>query len=159
MAAKKKRQFCYDYPRPSVTVDIAVLKRASRKLQVLLIRRRDDPFAGRWALPGGFVNEDEPIAAAARRELEEETCVSGVELTQLGAYGDPGRDPRGWTVSVLHYCLVDGAAVNPKAADDAAEAQWFPLDDLPPLAFDHDKMIAAVRRRFSPRPRGGEGRG
>jgi 8-oxo-dGTP diphosphatase len=146
MARKKRRRHSNDYPRPALTVDIAVLKRASRKLHVLLIRRKHDPFAGRWALPGGFVNEDEPIAAAAGRELEEETCVRGVKLTQLGAYGDPGRDPRGWTVSVLFFCLVKANSVRPKAADDAAEARWFPLDALPPLAFDHDKMLAAVRR-------------
>jgi 8-oxo-dGTP diphosphatase len=150
MARKKGRKHSYDYPRPALTVDIAVLKRSSRKLQVLLIRRKHDPFAGRWALPGGFVDENETLEAAARRELEEETCVRGVKLTELGAYGDPGRDPRGWTVSVLFYCLVKPHTVRPKAADDAAQAQWFPLAALPPLAFDHDKMLAAVRRRVGP---------
>jgi 8-oxo-dGTP diphosphatase len=159
MARKKGRQHSYDYPRPALTVDIAVLKRSSRKLQVLLIRRKHKPFAGRWALPGGFVDENETLEAAARRELEEETCIRGVELTELGAYGDPGRDPRGWTVSVLFYCVVKANAVRPKAADDAAQAQWFPLAALPPLAFDHDKMLAAVRRRFSPLPSAGEEQG
>lgn len=153
MAAKTKRPFCYAFARPSVTVDIAALKREGKRDYVLLIRRGKEPYQGHWALPGGFVDENEPLAAAARRELEEETGVRGVELTQLGAYGDPGRDPRGWTVSVLFYCVVKAKAVRPKAADDAAQAQWFPLAALPPLAFDHDKMLAAVRREAGPKSR------
>src|SRR5215213_10075483 len=95
----------YDYPRPSVTVDVVIVTREPTP-RVLLIRRKKDPFAGAWALPGGFVDADEPLAAAAKRELKEETGVDDVDLEQLAAFGDPGRDPRGWTVSVVFLARV-----------------------------------------------------
>jgi 8-oxo-dGTP diphosphatase len=139
-----ERGYTYDHPRPTLTVDIIVLTRDS-PAHVLLIRRGDDPFAGAWALPGGYVNHEEPLETAARRELREETSLEVGELEQLNAFGDPGRDPRGWTVTVAFVTLVDAGQVQPKAGDDAAATAWHPLDRLPNLAFDHDKILERAR--------------
>lgn len=147
MPARSARRFSYDYPRPALTVDLVVASREPR-VRVLLIRRRRDPFAGSWALPGGFVDENEPLDAAARRELEEETGVRLTHLEQLHTFGDPGRDPRGWTVSVAYLARVNPPEVKPKAADDAAEVGWFPLDDLPALAFDHAAILDRAHRKI-----------
>jgi 8-oxo-dGTP diphosphatase len=138
----------YDYPRPSVTVDVVIVTREASP-RVLLIRRKKEPFAGTWAIPGGFVDPGETLVAAAERELREETGVENVALEQLAAFGDPGRDPRGWTVSVAFLARVapDTAAA---AADDAAEVGWHPLDNLPPrLAFDHGKILARAQARLT----------
>jgi 8-oxo-dGTP diphosphatase len=138
----------YDYPRPSVTVDVIILTQEPRP-KVLLIRRKKEPFAGTWAIPGGFVDPGETLAAAAERELREETGVTHVSLEQLAAFGDPGRDPRGWTVSVVFMACVP-ADTMATAADDAAEAGWHFLDDLPsPLAFDHDKILVRAKARLA----------
>jgi 8-oxo-dGTP diphosphatase len=150
MAKAKKYQ--YAYPRPALTVDIVVLTSGSPR-RVLLIRRKHDPFAGRWALPGGFVNEDEPLDVAARRELREETGLKVTALEQVLACGDPGRDPRGWTVTVVYRTTVKADAVKPKAADDAAEAAWYRLDELPRMAFDHAKLLERVRKNRVKRQR------
>jgi 8-oxo-dGTP diphosphatase len=116
--------------------------------RVLLIQRKKDPFAGSWSLPGGFVEEDERISDAARRELVEETGVVVGDLEQLYTAGDPGRDPRGWTVSVAHLAQVDPNDLKPVAADDASAVGWFPLDELPALAFDHAMILARARARL-----------
>jgi 8-oxo-dGTP diphosphatase len=150
MSRKKKPRFTYDYPRPAVTVDTVVVSR-ERRPRVLLIRRKHDPFAGKWAIPGGFVDEGEPLEAAARRELREETGVAVAELEQVRAFGDPGRDPRGWTISVAYLTRVDPSSVQPRAADDAAEVGWHPLDELPPLAFDHAAILAVARTMLKSR--------
>jgi 8-oxo-dGTP diphosphatase len=148
MPAKKK--FSYEYPRPALTVDLALVTR-ERRPRVLLIQRKKDPFAGLWALPGGFVEENEPLAAAGRRELQEETGVEVDEIEQLYTAGDPGRDPRGWTVSVAFLARVDAEQVKPVAADDAAAADWFPLEKLPKLAFDHAMLLGRVKARLADR--------
>ncbi len=148
MSTSHRQKHTYDYPRPALTVDIVIATREARP-RVLLIQRKHDPFAGKWALPGGYVESGERISDAARRELKEETGVDADELEQLYTAGDPGRDPRGWTVSVLHLAQVDPTAVNPVAADDAAKVGWFPLDELPPLAFDHDMLLARARARLA----------
>lgn len=132
--------FSYRYARPSLTVDAVVLSDGEPP-EVLLIRRRDEPFAGMWALPGGFVDEGERLIEAAARELVEETGVSGARLVQVGAYGDPGRDPRGWTVSVAYRARVAKGAVAPEAGDDAAALDWHRVDALPEMAFDHAQII------------------
>jgi 8-oxo-dGTP diphosphatase len=140
------KQYCYDYPRPSVTVDVVVVTR-ERSPRVLLIRRKHAPFEGRWALPGGFIDMDETLEASARRELLEETGLRPRKLAQLATFGDPGRDPRGRTVSVVYLAEV-GRAAAASAGDDAAEAAWFPLRRLPPLAFDHRDILRLARRHL-----------
>jgi 8-oxo-dGTP diphosphatase len=120
--------------------------------RVLLIRRKNQPFEGRWALPGGFVDPHEPLEDAARRELWEETNVEPARLEQLHTFGAPGRDPRGWTVSVAYLAILEeGAAqaLQPQAGDDAAEVGWFDLCDPPPLAFDHADILACAREKLA----------
>jgi 8-oxo-dGTP diphosphatase len=147
MPSHNRSPFSYDYPRPALTVDLAITTREANP-RVLLIRRRKAPFAGSWAMPGGFVDENERLEDAARRELEEETGASVAELEQLYTAGDPGRDPRGWTVSVVYLAQVEPNAFKPKAADDAEAVGWFPLDNLPPLAFDHAMILARAQARL-----------
>ena len=150
MAGKRPKKFTYDYPHPALTVDVVLATREPRP-RVLLIQRKKDPFAGSWALPGGFVEEDEKLADAARRELKEETGLDGDDIEQLYTAGDPGRDPRGWTVSVVYLARVDAKQLKPVAADDAKAVGWFPLDKLPKLAFDHAMLLARVRARLADR--------
>lgn len=137
--------YTYEYPRPAFSADTVVLRDGAGGREVLLIRRGAEPYLGRWALPGGFVEEMERPAHAARRELAEETGLRPAgELTQLGAYAEPGRDPRGWIVTAVYVVELgpdEDAAV--EGGDDAAEAAWFPVDGLPsPLAFDHADIVA-----------------
>ncbi len=138
----------YPYPRPALTADAVVFTIQDQKLHVLLIQRGGEPFAGLWALPGGFVEEGESAADGVRRELEEEAGVRDVWFEQLRTFDAPGRDPRGWTVSVAHVALIDMARVQPIAADDAADARWWPTARLPALAFDHDAIIACALERL-----------
>src|SRR5689334_8829310 len=117
--------YCYEYPRPAVTVDLVVFALEGQGLRTLLIRRGKDPFAGRWALPGGFLDIDEPIEAAARREFREETGLDAPEVVEfLGAFGDPGRDPRGRTISLAHVAALRGPVPPPTGGDDASAAAW-----------------------------------
>jgi 8-oxo-dGTP diphosphatase len=145
---RAKKKYTYAYPRPAVTVDVVILTR-ERESRVLLIRRKHDPFAGLWAIPGGFVDMDETLEAAARRELQEETGVQTDALEQLHTFGDPGRDPRGRTISVVYLARMDPRRVKPIAADDAAEVGWHRLRQLPPLAFDHARILACARQRLA----------
>ena len=137
--------------RPSVTVDVVVIALLEGSHKVLLVERRKPPFQGCWALPGGFVEPDETLEAAARRELHEETGAQPARLEQLHTFGDPGRDPRGWTISVAYLAVVDGDEVqagNLQAGSDAETVCWFDLHDLPPLAFDHREIVACARQRL-----------
>ena len=138
-----------DYPKPSVTVDVVIITLRGEELQVLLVKRDLAPYKGRWAIPGGFVHLDESLESAARRELREETGVTDVYLEQLYTFGDPGRDPRGRVISVAYIALVP-APLTVEAGSDAREARWWPLKDLPALAFDHDKIVqlALTRLRY-----------
>lgn len=135
----------YEWPRPSVTADVALFRLAAEarapRVEVLLIRRGRPPFADTWALPGGFVDRDEDLPAAAARELAEETGVRGVRLEQVGVIGTPGRDPRGHTVTALYTAALPTRAAAVKAGDDAAAADWFSPDALPALAFDHGELV------------------
>ena len=168
--------YTYPYPRPAVTCDIVAFTMRADDLRVLLIQRKEAPFKGLWALPGGFVNENESLERAAARELHEETAMSGLKLEQLGAFGDPGRDPRGHTVTIVYmaFLLTEGKV---NAGDDASAAEWhsfrsLALDGLPPtasmppppkrgtrrrglrasgsvqLAFDHARVSAKAYRRL-----------
>jgi 8-oxo-dGTP diphosphatase len=154
-----RKPYCYEYPRPAVTVDLVAFARFGTDLRVLLIRRAREPFTGRWALPGGFLDIDEPIEAAARRELREETGldVSG-PIAFIGVFGDPGRDPRGRTISLAHAAVVPDSSHSIAGADDAAEAAWRDLRDARGLAFDHDAILAAalewLRQGVAQRDRG-----
>jgi 8-oxo-dGTP diphosphatase len=130
-----------------LTADVACFAEDGGRTYLLLIQRNHEPFAGRWALPGGFVNEDEGLEPAAARELREETGVEGLTLEQFGAYGDPGRDPRGHTVTVAYLARLS-RRVEAVGADDAAGAEWFPVDELPALAFDHDRIIADALAQY-----------
>jgi 8-oxo-dGTP diphosphatase len=137
--------FSYNYPRPALTVDCVVFGFDEGELKVLLIERGLEPFAGKWALPGGFVRVDESLEDAARRELREETGLSGVFLEQLYTFGDDvNRDPRERVVSVAYYALVPLAPHELLAATDARSAAWFAVAGLPSLAFDHDRIVAAA---------------
>ncbi|MDD5544529.1 MAG: NUDIX hydrolase [Acidobacteriia bacterium] len=140
------------YRNPAVTVDAVVFTRLQDVLWVLLIRRRRPPFKGRWALPGGFVNYDEPLDRAVRRELREETGVSRILLEQFYTFGNPRRDPRGRVISVSYWGSVRADRIQLKAGDDAAMVRWFRVNRLPPLAFDHaailKRALACLRRRM-----------
>jgi len=140
--------YCYAYPHPAVTTDVVLFTIRDGRLKLLLIRRGGEPFKGHWALPGGFLDIDEDLEDCALRELEEETGVSGVYLEQLRTYGRPGRDPRERVISVAHYALAPSERLSIKAASDAAEASWFPVSALPPLAFDHAEIIQAAHERL-----------
>lgn len=131
----------YEHPRPALTVDIVLLRLSSNhEYDVLLVQRGGEPFKGSWALPGGFVEEGETLEAAARRELLEETGLDPHWLKQFGTYGDPGRDPRGWVVSVAFAVWVTGSDWV-KAGSDAVQVQWHPNNNLPLLAFDHKTIL------------------
>lgn len=130
-----------------VTVDVILLKKSVSGGQILLIQRMNEPFRNAWALPGGFVDENEDLADAARRELLEETGVRVQHIEQLKAFGKPYRDPRGHTVSVAFLAIVQNEDIEVQAADDAAAAQWFSVNDLPKLAFDHDEIISFALSR------------
>lgn len=139
--------FTYEYPRPALTVDCVVFGWDDESLKVLLIQRGEEPFRGKWALPGGFVLMDEDLGDAALRELKEETGVECHFLEQLMTFGTPGRDPRGRVVSVAYFALVKRLDYNLKPDTDAANAGWFALDEVPNLAFDHQQILdVAVER-------------
>lgn len=142
-----------DYPHPALTADIVLLA-AGNAPQVLLIQRDKPPFRGTWALPGGFVKVGESPEDAARRELEEETAIRGIQLEQLRVFGDPGRDPRGHVVTIVFLGLLgrerspDQPPPHVEAGSDAARARWWSIDDLPPLAFDHADILAHALQRL-----------
>ena len=129
-----------------MTVDVALLARQPAP-RILLVQRGREPFAGSWALPGGFVDEGERVLDAAARELDEETGVGVASLMLLGVYDTPGRDPRGWTVSVAFLGVLE-RELAAHGADDANDAAWFDLAALPKLAFDHDAIVAAAAARL-----------
>jgi 8-oxo-dGTP diphosphatase len=139
---EKLTMYSYPYPRAALTVDAIVV--AKKTLQILLIKRGIEPFLGMWALPGGFVDIDETLEEACRRELSEETGLIAGNLTQFKAFDAVGRDPRGRTISVVFYTFIDNPE-NVEGMDDAASAQWFPLNRLPGLAFDHEEVISEFK--------------
>lgn len=141
--------YCYRYPHPAVTTDIAVFSIRQEELQLLLIRRGGEPFQGRWALPGGFLDIHEDLEACAARELEEETGVRDLYLEQLYTFGRPDRDPRGRVISVAYFALAPSERLQVQAASDASEAAWFPLGALPELAFDHAAIIRLAHERLA----------
>lgn len=140
-------KYCYDYPRPAVTADIIILKLFNSQQSVLLIERKHPPFEGMWALPGGFLEMDETLEEAALRELQEETGITGVKLAQFHTFSKVNRDPRHRTITTVFIGQADEHTVTPEAGDDAAKVRWFPLENLPPLAFDHGEVMEMVISR------------
>ena len=138
--------YTYKYPRPAVTADMIVLTDESEP-KILLIQRGNEPFKGCWAFPGGFMNMDETTEQCARRELKEETGLEIGEIKQVGAYSAVDRDPRGRTVTVAYISHVP-QILPVTGLDDAAEAKWWSIDALPPLAFDHAQILRDALRRF-----------
>ncbi len=135
-----KLNYCYKYPHPAVTADCVIFGfDESNKMKVLLIQRGNDPHKGKWAFPGGFMNIDETAEQCARRELEEETGLKDVAVEQFYTFSDVNRDPRERILSVAHYAIIRLSDV--KGSDDAAKAQWFSIDEIPSLAFDHEFMF------------------
>lgn len=145
--------FQYEYARPALTVDCVIFGLDEEDLKVLLIQRDLEPFAGKWALPGGFVNVGESIDDAARRELKEETGLSRVFLEQLYTFGEPARDPREHVVTVAYYALVRLSDHRVQAATDARNAAWFSIDDTPKLAFDHPTILKMAHERLQSKVR------
>jgi len=131
--------FTYEYPRPAVTTDVLLITQNTPQ-KILLIQRGNDPYIGKWALPGGFVDMDEGLKEAALRELEEETGITNVVVKQFRTYGGVDRDPRHRTISIVYIGLVS-VELECVGQDDAADARWFGLSDLPNLAFDHALII------------------
>ncbi|NOY36605.1 MAG: NUDIX hydrolase [Chlorobi bacterium] len=136
--------YTYKYPRPAFTVDAVVLCERYEDLYILLIRRGREPFRGMWALPGGFLEPEERITEAVKRELAEETGIFADKFRFIGLYDKPDRDPRGRTISAAFLTIVNKCDTEPVHGDDAAEAKWFNFSELPPLAFDHEEIIADV---------------
>ncbi len=137
-----KGKYVYDWPRPMVTVDAAVFTFSGDKARVLLINRGNEPFKGKWALPGGFIDMDEELEDAVVRELEEETGLTGVRLEQMRTFGTVGRDPRGRQITIVFMGIATEEQTKIKAGDDAAQAQWFDIENLPSnMAFDHKEVV------------------
>jgi 8-oxo-dGTP diphosphatase len=145
----KSMAHTYDHPRPALTVDCVIFGLdESHKLKVLLIQRGREPFQEYWALPGGFVGMKETLEEAALRELEEETGVKDVFIEQLYTFGEPNRDPRGRVVSVGYFALVNLAEHPVQSSSDAKNVEWFELEQIPELAFDHDQILQMAIRRL-----------
>ena len=138
-------RYTYDYPRPAVTSDIAVL-RLEEIPEILLIQRKESPFKDMWALPGGFMEMEESLEEAARRELLEETGIHAGELIRFDTYDSPGRDPRGRTITQVFVMIWKKEMGRPESGSDAADLRWFGLTELPDLAFDHARILADVIR-------------
>lgn len=136
------------YQKPSVTADIVVFTIKDNDLKILLIKRNLVPFKDKWALPGGFVKVNESLEDAAIRELEEETGVKDVYLEQLYTFGDPGRDPRGWVITIAYMALINSEKITLKATTDASDAQWFSISKIPNLGFDHKKILDYALKRL-----------
>ena len=133
--------YTYEYPRPCVTVDMVVFRRNGDALEVLLIQRKYPPHQDMWAFPGGFINIDETLEDAAARELMEETGLTSVKLKQLHTFGDVHRDPRARVITVVYYGMSDFDKSEVKADDDAKAAGWYPVEEVPEMAFDHHKVF------------------
>jgi len=136
------------YEKPSVTVDIAIYTIQKKELKVLLVKRGLEPFKNQWAIPGGFVRINESLEDAAKRELEEETGVKNVYLEQLYSFGDPKRDPRGRVITISYMALINSESIKLKATTDVSEVQWFSVKKIPPLAFDHKKILDYSLKRL-----------
>jgi len=138
----KKGKYIYDWPRPMVTVDAVVFGFFKDKAELLLVNRKNEPFKGKWALPGGFVGIDEELEDAVARELAEETGLVDVPLEQMHTFGNVGRDPRGRQITVAFMGIATEGLTRVKAGDDAEKVRWFDIEKLPKdMGFDHEKIV------------------
>ena len=144
-----EQKFCYKYPHPSVTEDCVIFGFDGVSIKVLLIQRGIQPFKDKWAFPGGFMKIDETAEECAKRELEEETGLKNVSVEQFHTFSDVNRDPRERVITVAHYALVRLSEV--KGGDDAASARWFAMNEVPNLAFDHDRILRMALSRLKER--------
>ncbi len=145
----EKGQYIYEWPRPMVTVDAVVFKRSEGKTALLMIKRKNDPYKGKWAFPGGFIDMDEELEDAVVRELEEETGLKGIHLEQMRTFGKVGRDPRGRQITIAFMGFTDDNNATVKGGDDAEEAKWFDITNLPSdMAFDHDNVAEFAIKKF-----------
>ena len=142
----EENKYCYKYPHPAVTTDCVIFGFNGERLQVLLIERGIEPYKGHWAFPGGFLKMDETAEEGAKRELKEETGLADAYIQQLYTFSNPDRDPRERVITIAYYALVKIQEV--KGGDDAASARWFSLDEIPPLAFDHDYILRMATQRL-----------
>ena len=142
----EENKYCYRYPHPAVTTDCVIFGFDGERLQVLLVERGIEPYKGRWAFPGGFLKMDETAEEGALRELKEETGLEGAYMEQFHTFSAPERDPRERVITIAYYALVKIQEV--KGGDDAASARWFPLDEIPSLAFDHDYILRMATQRL-----------
>ena len=136
--------YAYEYPRASVTADAMIFAEKEGQIYVLLIKRGNEPYKGYWAFPGGFLNMDETVARCAERELEEETGIVLTGMQLVGIYSDVERDPRGRVITAAYAAMT--TMPEAVASDDAVAAKWWPLNELPPLAFDHDKILVDAKK-------------
>lgn len=141
-------KYCYDYPRAAVTADIAVFRPCGNSYEILLIQRKNPPFKGMWALPGGFMEMNETLEECAARELQEETGISGLTLGQFRTYSQPQRDPRHRTVTTVYAANLANRDIRVMAGDDADALQWFHIKNLPAMAFDHSRIINDLINSF-----------
>jgi len=139
-----------DYPHPAVTVDVVIFTVKDKELKVLLVKRKNEPFKNKWAIPGGFVRMNESLEEATKRELFEETGVKDVYLEQLYSFGEVDRDPRGRVITIAYFALIslEKAAQKLRATTDVSEVAWFPISKLPELAFDHAKILEYAKKRL-----------
>ena len=140
--------YTYEYPRPAVTIDCILFTKENRNQEVLLIQRKFPPFQNYWAFPGGFVDMNETLEHAIVRELEEETGITKIELNQLQAFSEIDRDPRQRTISIVFYAFVKKEDCKIQAGSDAKNVKWFFLQNIPCLAFDHDKILKIAMRKL-----------
>ena len=145
-----EKKYCYEYSRPALTTDCVILGFDKTGIKLLLIERKHEPFKNFWAFPGGFVDANETTLEAARRELFEETNLQNIPIKQLQTFSDVNRDPRGRVVSVVYYALINlhEHNTNAKAGDDAKNVKWFPISEIPKLAFDHKKILNIAMKRI-----------
>ena len=139
--------YSYKYPRPALTADCIVFARNELDFRVLLVQRANEPYKGKWAFPGGFMNMDETTEEAARRELKEETGLIVDDIRQIGTFDRVDRDPRGRVITVAYFVVIDGIR-EVKGGDDAAVARWFSIQNLPELAFDHQEIMEVTLRKL-----------
>lgn len=145
---EQQGKYIYDYPRPAVTTDCVIFGFDEGELKVLLIERGIEPYCGKWALPGGFIDMDEDAETCARRKLVQETGLENIYMEQLYTFSDTGRDPRYRVISIAYYALVKLSDYNAQPGTDATNIKWFSISDIPELAFDHAKILDIAKERL-----------